>query len=109
MRGGPEIGPFTSRDQAELAVACKVASRHEPLATPAGARRACRPTTVLEILIDEIAACRDQLRLSSENRAYAWAKQRLAAIEASPRDFAHADLRVRALRYFLAELDCTAT
>lgn len=105
-RGGREIGPFATRDEAEIALArhvtaCFIRSSGHIGQLDAHGRR---DATVLEVLVQELASCWEQARMRSENSAYAWAKQRLEAIEAHPEDFTYPNVRPRALRQFLTDL-----
>ena len=107
VREGTEIGPFTTRNEAQMALAnhvtdCFIASRgHIGQIDAHGERDA----TMLEVLVQELASCHEHARLRSENCAYIWAKQRLEEIDGHPEKFVHADVRMNALRYFLSELD----
>jgi hypothetical protein len=107
VREGTEIGPFTTRNEAQMALAnhvtaCFIAScGHIGQIDAHGERDA----TMLEVLVQELASGREHARLRSENCAYIWAKQRLEEIDNHPEKFVHADVRVNALQYFLSELD----
>ena len=107
IREGRDIGPYTTREEAEMALACHVtacfvgASGHIGQLDAHGGRDA----TVLEVLVQELASCREQARLRSENCAYAWAQQRLDELAEHPDRYGYVDIRVRALRHFLSELD----
>lgn len=107
VREGKEIGPFSTRDEAEIALAnhvtdCFVESRGHIGQLDAHCQR---DATILEVLVQELASCREQVRLVSENCAYVWAKQRLEAIDEHPDIFSHATVRTLALKHFLTELD----
>ena len=107
VREGTEIGPFSTRNEAQMALAnhvtaCFIASRgHIGQIDAHGERDA----TMLEVLVQELASGHEHARLRSENCAYIWAKQRLEEISKHPEDFSHADARANALMHFLSELD----
>ena len=107
VREGTEIGPFPTRNEAQMALAdhvtaCFFASRgHIGQIDAHGGRDA----TLLEVLVQEMASGQEHARLRSENCAYIWAKQRLEEIDRHPEDFDHANARASALRYFLTQLD----
>ena len=107
VREGKDLGPYTSRHAAEMALACHVtncfvsASGHIGQLDAHGGRDA----TMLEVLVQELASCREQARLRNENSAYIWAQRRLEEFDEHPQDHDHADVRASALRYFLFELD----
>ena len=107
VREGKEIGPFTTRDEAEIALASHVTACFVESCGHIGQLDAHgeRDATILEVLVQELASCREQVRLVSENCAYAWAKQRRQKIDEHPENFSHADVRTKALKYFLSELD----
>ena len=108
VREGTEIGPFTTRNEAELALAGHVTACFVKSCGHIGQLDAhgVRDATTLEVLVQELASCREQARLRrSENSAYAWAKQRLEEIDKHSEKFDHADIRAKALKHFLAELD----
>ena len=65
-----------------------------------------RDPTVLELLVQELASCREHCRARSENSAYAWAKQRLTDFDEHPDEHDNVKVRARALRHFIRELDC---
>lgn len=107
VREGRDLGPYTTRYEARMALACHVttcfvgASGHIGQLDAHGERDA----TMLEVLVQELASCREQARLRNENSAYIWAQQRLEELDEHPEDHDHADVRASALRYFLFELD----
>lgn len=110
VREGHDIGPFASRNEAEMSLAghvtaCFVASGHIGQLDAHGGRDA----TVLEVLVQELASCREQARLRQENAAYVWAQQRLDEFNEHPKKYGYIDIRVRALRHFLSELDSYAS
>lgn len=107
VREGREIGPFTTRDEAEIALAnhvtdCFVESRGHIGQLDAHCQR---DATALEVMVQELASCREQTRIRSENCAYVWAKQRLQAMEEHPGLFSHVGRRTHALKHFLMQLD----
>lgn len=106
LREEKDIGPYASRDEAELALACHVtacflAAGHIGQLDAHGGRDA----TVLEVLVQELASCQEQARLRNENSAYVWAQQRLDEFAEHPEKYGYVDTRVKALRHFLSELD----
>lgn len=107
IREGRDIGPYATRAEAEMALARHVTDCFVDRAGHIGQLDAHgrRDATVLEVLVQELASCREQARLRNENSAYIWAQQRLAAFEEHPARYDHARIRANALRYFLAELD----
>lgn len=108
VREGHEMGPYATRDEAELALACHVTSR---FITSSGHivgqldAHGERDATTLEILVQELTSCREQSRLRSKNCSYAWAMDRLEKINGHPERFDYPGIRSHALKHFLSELD----
>ncbi|MGB5254189.1 MAG: DUF6316 family protein, partial [Sedimenticolaceae bacterium] len=106
-REGKDIGPFFDRDDAEMALACHVTEcfidGRGYIAKLGGDNK--RDSTFLELMVQELAACREQLRRRSEISAYAWAKQRLSKFHENPTAYDHVEIRARALKRFMQELD----
>lgn len=107
IREGRDIGPYETREEAELALARHVTDCFVDRAGHIGQLDAHgrREATVLEVLVQELASCREQARLRNENSAYVWAYRRLSEYEDHPARHDHAAARASALRYFIAELD----
>jgi len=107
IREGNELGPYATRDEAELALADHVTScfidSHGYIGQIDAHTR--RDATVLEVLVQELATCREQIYIRGENAAFAWAKRRLDAMDENPESFSRVRARVHALTYFLRELD----
>jgi hypothetical protein len=106
-REGRDLGPYASREAAELGLARHVT---DCFLTSSGYTRKLdvhgkREPTVLEVLVQELAGCWEQYRLRNENSAYVWAQQRLQALDKHPAVFDRAPVRARALEFFLSELD----
>lgn len=106
-REGTDLGPYTTRHEAELMLAHHLTNHVLNISKHIGAiaERGERDATMLEVLIQELASCQEQSRLRTENSAYAWAQQRLAKFEEHPAEHDHADIRTSALKHFLSELD----
>lgn len=106
-REGRDLGPYPSREEAELGLARHVTDCFLTSSGYARQREALseREPTVLEVMVQELAGCWEQYRLRNENSAYVWAQQRLEALDRHPAVFDRAPVRARALHYFLAELD----
>ena len=109
IREGHELGPFATQEEAEMALACHVTTCFVLSCGHIGQLDAHgeRDATALEVLVQELASCREQARLRGENCAYIWAQQRLEAIDEHPEQFGNPDTREKALRHFLSELDCS--
>jgi hypothetical protein len=107
IREGKDMGPFLERDDAEMALACHVTEclidGYGFVAKLGGDEK--RDLTSLELMVQELAACREQFRLRSEISAYAWAQQRLAEFHEHPTAYDHVEIRARALKQFMQELD----
>jgi len=107
VREGRTLGPFVTKDQAQMNLACFVTDRfvgsngHIGQLDAHGGREA----TTLEILVQELSSCREQARLRGENCAFIWAQQRLEDFEKDPGAVGDAEIRGAALRHFLFELD----
>ena len=88
LREDRNLGPYVTREQAEMALASHLAACC--LETIGSIQKIGsgndRDPTVLELLVQELAACREHCRVRSENSAYAWAKQRLTAVRKSKRE-----------------------
>ncbi len=106
-REGRDIGPYITRAETQMALARHVTDCFVDRAGHIGQLDAHgrRNATVLEVLVQELASCREQARLRTENSAYIWAQQRLAEYEEHPDRHDHVGIRASALRYFLSELD----
>jgi hypothetical protein len=107
IREGRDIGPYATRAEAEMALARHVTDCFVDRTGHIGQLDAHgrRDATELEVIVQELASCREQARLRNENSAYLWAQQRLAEYEGHPEEHDHAGIRASALRYFLSELD----
>jgi len=107
IREGRDIGPYSTRDEAQMALARHVTDCFVDSAGHIGQLDAHgrRDATVLEVLVQELASCREQTRLRNENSAYVWVQQRLAEYEEHPDRHDCPGIRARALMYFLAEMD----
>ncbi len=107
VREGCELGPYATRDEAELALANHVTSRFVDSHGYIGQidAHARRDATVLEVLVQELATCREQIHIRGENAAFAWAKRRLDAMNEHPEKFNRVRARIHALMFFLRELD----
>lgn len=107
IREGRDIGPYTTREEAEMALARHVTDCFVDHAGHIGQLDAHgrREATVLEVLVQELASCREQARLRNENSAYVWAQRRLAEYQEHPARHDHAGVRANALRSFISELD----
>lgn len=106
-REGLDLGPCTTRHEAQVTLANHITDQGLDISRHIGqlAARGERAATVLEVLVQELAICRQQSRLRTNNSAYVWAQQRLAKFEEYPAEHDHADIRTGALRHFLLELD----
>ena len=106
-REGHDVGPCATRRQAEMTLARHLAD--EVIKVPGQMGQIVahrdRDATELEVLVQELANCRQHSLLRSENGAYVWAQQRLTKFEEYPAEHDHAQIRASALRYFLSELD----
>lgn len=107
IREGRDIGPYKTREEAELALARHVTDCFLDRTGHIGQIDAHgrRDATVLEVLVQELASCREQARLRNENSAYVWAHRRLSEYEDHRSRHDHAAVRASALRYFISELD----
>lgn len=108
LREDRDVGPYATREGAEMALASHLtACCLESFGSiqQIGSRDD-RDPTVLELLVQELASCREHCRVRSENSAYAWAQQRLTAFDEHPDEHDHVKIRARALRHFMRELDC---
>jgi len=106
-RESKEIGPFSSRSEAELRLAWHLALQVEnevgemnPL--DAGTNEALTP---LEIQRDELVVCRRDATARGIAAACIMAQQRLDAIEGISEPGTRSALRAEAIRYFLNEAD----
>lgn len=108
LRADKHLGPYVTREEAEMALASHLTAccLESFFSIRQMTSRDDRDPTVLELLVQELAACREHCRVRSENSAYAWAKQRLTEFDEHPDEHDHVKIRARALRHFLRELDC---
>jgi hypothetical protein len=106
-RESKEIGPFSSRSEADLRLAWHLALQVEnqveemnPL--DAGTNEALTP---LEVQRDELVVCRRDATARGIAAACIMAQQRLDAIEGISEPGTRSALRAEAIRYFLDEAD----
>jgi hypothetical protein len=106
-RESKELGPFSSRSEAELLLAWHLALQVEdqadavnPLEQAAG-----EALTPLEIQRDELVVCRRDATARGIAAACIMAQQRLDAIEGISEPGTRSALRAEAIRYFLNEAD----
>lgn len=106
VRGRESIGPFRSRDEAELRLAWHLADEIEQQAGEKASPAADRlhQVTPLEVQRDELLICCHDIGARGNLAACVLAKQRLECLEASEWD-SQIPLRLKALRYFLDEVD----
>lgn len=105
LRGGREIGPFASHDQAELALARFVArfSMGSPDRVALLTQHDERAPTSLEVLVGEFIGFWQQQGERTANSLFVWTQQRLDHVLQS--DDVGAPARARALEYLLGQLD----
>ncbi len=106
-RESREIGPFSSRSEAELRLAWHLALQLEAQSDEDGMRgNATQHTlTPLEVQRDELVVCRREATARGIAAACIMAQQRLDAIEGISEPGTRAALRAEAIRYFLNEAD----
>lgn len=106
-REGYDVGPYASRQEAELELAQFIAHEAPDVSaktlflSPTDSRE----VTILEILVHEFLICRYETSIRSENSAFAWLKTRLTAIEENPETLDHPEVRATAIRRLIAQLE----
>lgn len=107
VREGGVIGPYLSRQDAELALAKHVIENSDSAATEAEKldQKSDAAITDFTVLLHEFWTCRLAEVQRSENSFYAWAKQRLEACETGDSEIPYPSVRAKALRRRLSELD----
>ncbi|MEQ8263493.1 DUF6316 family protein [Pseudohaliea sp.] len=106
-RENKEIGPFSSRSEAELRLAWHLALQVEEAADAGSTgETGSRDTmTPLEVQRDELVVCRRDATARGIAAACIMAQQRLDAIEGVSEPGTRSGLRAEAIRYFLNEAD----
>ena len=108
LREDKTLGPYATGEEAEMALASYMADcclkNFRSIQQMSSVHD--RDPTVLELLVQELASCREHCRVRSENSAYAWAKQRLTDFDEQLNEHDSVEVRARAIKHFLRGLDC---
>lgn len=106
-RESKEIGPFSSRHEAELRLAWHLALQVAEEADRGNLRETGSQATMtpLEVQRDELVVCRREATARGIAAACIMAQQRLDAIEGISEPGTRLGLRADAIRYFLNEAD----
>lgn len=102
-REGRNLGPFSTRDEAELAGVEQVARHY--LVSHGGVAKLYDHdedgVTEFELMVREMLAGLEQHQLRSENIAFVWTTQRIDELERYPDKQTHTAARIKALEYLL--------